>query len=309
MWQALMDEIGGFKGEEGPKRRTSLPDPLCWRDDVGKLAELTGLRRKDFGEDEAAYVAAVAKTVSPPMLPATLPPSPDHSVELPLVDDVILQLLPGAHQAEMRSVVLTGMGGAGKSVIASAVVRDKRIRRHFADGVLWLDGEPGEYSEKRFLLQLDKLAQQFEEVVLSRCYRQGTDSQYNLGPFASVSGAQRLFQMWQKKFDLRCLLVVDNTWNLVRRFYLYSCHTLWCADTAYDEGYATPGDAYQCFIPQKLSPGYYPVWGVVSSVFPGAREPRKARGLVACVCGQAGHIAHDIKRVWWRVELTEPVCM
>ena len=222
-WQKLMEEIAKSTRDEVS---TSLPDPMRWREDVGELVKLTGLRREDFREDEAGYVTAVAKIVSPPVLPATMPSLPDHFVNLHLVEDVISELLDCAPNTEMRGVVLTGIGGAGKSVIASAVVRDKRIRRHFADGVLWLGQESGDFSEQRFLLKLDKLAQQFEEVVLSRRYRQGRDSQYNLNEFQSVSDAQGFFKMWQNKFNLQCLLVVDNTWNVVRRAFLHSLQIL-----------------------------------------------------------------------------------
>lgn len=216
-WQRLMREVVASTRDGGC---TSLPDPMCWREDVGKLAKLTGLRRNDFEEDEEdkKYVTAVAKLVTPPGLPALLPPLPEHFVNVQLVNEVILKLLDRT-STEMPGVVLIGMGGSGKSVIASAVVRDKRIRRRFADGVLWLDQdqERGNFSEERFLHELDKLAHQFEEVVLSRRCRQGRVSEYNLGRFKSVSSAQGFFSMWQQKFNLQCLLVVDNTWNVVRR--------------------------------------------------------------------------------------------
>ena len=225
-WQKLMEEVAGATRVEGSSR---LPDPMCWREDLRELSKLTGLRREDFREDEddkREYVTAVAKMVSSPVLPAIVPPLPDHFVNLHIVEDVISKLLDCALNTEKRGVVLTGIGGAGKSVIASAVVRDKRIRRQFADGVLWLDQEPGEYNELLFLLKLNKLSQQFEEVVLSRHYRQGRDTQYTLNDFQSVSGAQDFFKMWQNKFNLQCLLVVDNTWNVVRRTFLHSFQIL-----------------------------------------------------------------------------------
>ncbi|CAM9733325.1 unnamed protein product [Scytosiphon promiscuus] len=212
-WQILMEEIAASTRDGS----SSLPDPMWWREDLRKFIEVTGLRRENFREDkgdERDFVTAVAKVVAPPVLPGIVPPLPDHFVNVPLVDSLVSELLGCTTNNVVRGTALTGMGGAGKSVIASAVVRDKRIRRHFTDGVLWLDQEPGEYNEDIFLLELKKLAQQFEEVVLSRHYRQGRDVQYNMGDLTSVSRAQGLFQMWQKKYGLRCLLVVDNTWNV-----------------------------------------------------------------------------------------------
>ncbi|CAM9768461.1 unnamed protein product [Scytosiphon promiscuus] len=213
-WRKLMEEVAASTRKESS---SSLPDPMCWRKDLRELSKLTGLRRENFGgdkENKGDFENAVAKMVAPPVLPGVIPPVPDHFVNVHLVDDVISELLGCTMNTGGRGVVLTGMGGAGKSVIASAVVRDKRIRRHFTDGVLWLDQEPGEYNEELFLLKLNKLAQQFEEVVLSRHYRQGRHVQYNMGYLTSVTGAQRLFQMWQTKYNLRCLLVVDNAWDV-----------------------------------------------------------------------------------------------
>ena len=207
-----MDEIGG------PARhaQSSLPDPLVWREDVSKLMPLTGLRRKDF-ESEKPYMEAIARLVSPLRLPDVLPPLPDYFVRPPLVDDVISGLLGTVSGREPSHIVVTGMGGAGKSLIASAVARDRMVRRSFTDGVLWLNDEPGDFSEKRLLDQLNTLCnKQFQDLVLNRHIRQGRTSQYNALSFENLKDAQEYFAMWQKKFDLRCLFIVDGTWNVVR---------------------------------------------------------------------------------------------
>lgn len=202
----------------------SLPDPGFWREDVGVLADLTGLR---FGGDKASYVKAIAGMLSPPRLPDAVPPLPDQFVKPSLVDSVISELLdisPGTS----RGSVLTGIGGAGKSVIASAVARDKSIRRRFRDGVLWINDDPQEFGEESLLHQLKTLAKQFRELVLARHYRQGHAFQYDVPDFKDLRDAQDFFPMWQKKYDLQCLLVVDSAWTVVRYM------GLGCTPTAYE---------------------------------------------------------------------------
>lgn len=212
-WRALMDKTAlSTRAADF----ASLPDPVYWRDDVGALAELTGLRRSDFGEDDAGYVKAIAGMLSPPRLPDTVPSLPDQFVKPSLVDSVISELLDSSPGTSRGSVVLTGIGGAGKSVIASAVARDKGVRRHFSDGVLWINDDPQEFNETKLLIQLKTLAKQFRELVLARHYRQGHAFQYDVPHFKDLRDAQEFFPMWQKKYDLQCLLVVDSAWTVVR---------------------------------------------------------------------------------------------
>lgn len=228
-WRTLMAEIGG-PTRVGDAESTSPPEPHVWRHDLTRLAPLTGLRRKDFGEDEEAYIKAVTSIVSPPRLPDAVPQLPDYFVKPQLVDDLISALL-GTDISEIQEqrVVLTGVGGAGKSLIAAYVARaigaagetgissaeTYDLQCRFSDGVLWLDDGPGDFSEQNLLSQLNTLAKQFRQVVLSRRYRQGRTSQYDVAEFVDVGDATGYFLMWQKKFDLQCLLIVDNTWNVV----------------------------------------------------------------------------------------------
>lgn len=211
-WRAFLEKIAKstHKGDW-----SSLPDPSSWLEDIVQLSDLTGLRWKDFEGDEQRYLHVVAWTVSPPRLPDSVPQLPDHYVQPPLFTEaksLLLQINPEAS----RGLVLTGMGGMGKSVIASACARDKDIRRRFGDGVLWLKDEPGDYSETRLVSRLSALAKQFTEMVLARHYRQGRTSQYSDNPnFKDLEDAQEFFPMWQRKYDLECLLIVDNVWNVV----------------------------------------------------------------------------------------------
>lgn len=209
-WRALMDQIAGSERDS----KTSLPDPILWRQDVGKLAAMTGLRREEFANDKD-YAEAVALIVPPPRLPDSstgMPPLPDHFAEPPLVGDVKSALLDVEPLAGTRGVVVIGIGGAGKSMVASAVARDKSVRHHFSDGVLWVTDD----SKRCLLDQLNALAKQFRKLILKRYFRQGKASQYEDKDFKDLNQARGYFPMWQKKHRLKCLLVVDNAWSSVR---------------------------------------------------------------------------------------------
>lgn len=213
-WRELMDKIGASTRHEGS---TSFPDPRSWRQDIRSLQPLTGLRRADFGDDELGYLKAVASVVTPPRLPGNVPSLPFYFVKPPLVEHAISVLMNAT--TNTRGLVLTGIGGAGKSLIASSVARDKDVRRHFGDGVLWLDVNSNTevFDEKTLLSQLEKLAHQFRDFVLPRHFRQGgSASKYDNRAFEDIKDAQGFFDMWHGKHSLRCLLVVDNVWNLVR---------------------------------------------------------------------------------------------
>ncbi|CAM9368085.1 unnamed protein product [Pylaiella littoralis] len=146
----------------------NLPDPLVWREDIERLAKMTGLRGADYGYNEASYVKSAARQITPPGLPHELPDLTELFVRPSLVDTVVseLEIIPPG-KANYHTV-LTGMGGAGKPLIASSIARNKAIRTRFRDGILWLENSPGDFSEKTFLLKLESLGHDFRERVLSR---------------------------------------------------------------------------------------------------------------------------------------------
>lgn len=197
-------------------KSASLPDPLHWRKDIEKLRELPGLRYEDFDNDEMSYAKAIAIMVSPPRLPVTVPPLPDHFVQPAIVDDIITTFVDKTIERNTRYMAVTGMDGTGKSLIASAVVRHKRLRRYFEHGILWLNDEARDYNEQDFLVRLSALGAQFQELVLSRFHRPGRASKHDHITFKNFQDAREYFLMWQTRHSLKCLLVVDNAWNLVR---------------------------------------------------------------------------------------------
>ncbi|CAM9956525.1 unnamed protein product [Scytosiphon promiscuus] len=194
--------------------KPSLPDPLVWREDIGRLAKMTGLRSADFGYDESSYVKSAARKITPPRLPRELPELPEHFVRPSLVDTVVSELVMIAPGKAKHHRVLTGMGGAGKSLTASAIARNKALRTRFRDGILWLEDSPGDFSEQNLILKLTKLGRDFQGRILSRHIKQGRSIQYDAIDFKNLEQAWGFFVARQKEqHDLRCLLVVDNVWN------------------------------------------------------------------------------------------------
>ena len=71
-----------------------------------------------------------------PAMSARFVPRPE------ILNDVVDHLLPIRRRAGPRRVTLHGMGGAGKTVLATVVAHDPRIAAAFPDGVLWIETGP-----------------------------------------------------------------------------------------------------------------------------------------------------------------------
>jgi len=95
---------------------------------------------------------------------------------------------------EVAITAILGMGGIGKTALATMLCYDPDIERRFSDGILWL--EIGQRDEKGALLQLlVKLTSALGSQV----------------PLSNVKqGITRLVVLLQNK---RCLIVLDNVWN------------------------------------------------------------------------------------------------
>jgi NB-ARC domain/WD domain, G-beta repeat len=89
-------------------------------------------------------------------------------------------------------VGLYGQGGIGKTVLAAAVARDDRIRRHFPDGVFWVT--VGERADL-LAVQLDLLARLGRRDATAR----------------SISTASQLLR--EALEEQRVLVVVDDVWS------------------------------------------------------------------------------------------------
>ena len=91
--------------------------------------------------------AIVAKGTTGPLLPPLLPnmaavpdgalPEPRSYVERPGVQKAVDDLIK---MEELRApYTIVGMGGGGKTVLASAVVRKQSVRQHFRGGIFWME--------------------------------------------------------------------------------------------------------------------------------------------------------------------------
>lgn len=90
----------------------------------GRIA--AGSPRLLDAKDEAAYKEAPA--IGQGYVP-----------RLALRNAVVGRVLSCGGASTASLVGLKGMGGVGKSMLAAAIVRDDEVRRHFADGILWVD--------------------------------------------------------------------------------------------------------------------------------------------------------------------------
>ena len=103
------------------------------------------------------------------------------------------------------TVSLWGMGGGGKTVLASSVVRDTRVRSSFRHGIFWFHF--GRESKTNVAMILEQLAR---ELAVSP-----TDTPL-LCPnkFDSADEAARHVSAIINSKNLRCLMVLDNVWDV-----------------------------------------------------------------------------------------------
>ncbi len=100
---------------------------------------------------------------------------------------------PVAITAKSRSVGVQGMGGIGKTVLATALARDEEVRRAFPDGVIWIT-----FGQTPQILTLQS------DVVEALGDKQATFTEIN-------SGKTQLRKLLTGK---ACLLILDDVWNL-----------------------------------------------------------------------------------------------
>ena len=99
---------------------------------------------------------------------------------------------------------LLGMGGGGKTLMASSVVRHDRVLSNFKDGVLWVPvGSEG----KDVALLLEHLA-----IELARLPTDKPRSCPNR--FNGAEEVVRHLSAVRAEGDLRCLVVLDNVWDV-----------------------------------------------------------------------------------------------
>ncbi len=166
------------------------------------LGELAGVHCEDF-RDDGRYAFALANLVRqlnesiPPLGTAyDVPSLPPRFLARPdRLDPLIASLRADLDRPVVLSGVtarvgLHGMGGIGKSVLAAAVARDRRIREAFPDGIVWLI-----VGQRPDIPGLQRQAHR----------RLGGD-----GAFADNEGRSKLAELMREK---AALLILDDVWN------------------------------------------------------------------------------------------------
>ncbi len=100
---------------------------------------------------------------------------------------------PMAITGQSRSVGVQGMGGIGKTVLATALARDEEVRQAFPDGVIWIT-----FGQTPQILTLQS------DVVEALGDKQASFTEIN-------SGKTQLRKLLTGK---ACLLILDDVWNL-----------------------------------------------------------------------------------------------
>jgi tetratricopeptide (TPR) repeat protein len=203
---------GAFKSEyvraewEHAQSRCIPIKPLLYKGDYSDLPpEIASVDGVDFRDSEK-YIERLEYLLrqfdealrSPGKLLGTPPSLPPHYVpRTSEIYEIRSKLLVDSHEAirlkdVQRKIGIHGMGGVGKSVLATSLIRDCEMRRKFYDGILWVT-----------LGSSPKL----EARLSSLCHALGQ----SLQPFADVQqGSATLKQLLQ---DKHCLLIVDDVWQ------------------------------------------------------------------------------------------------
>ena len=164
--------------------------------------------------DTNIAVTTITKTLEgrdPPRLnyaaeiPPAVPSLPKAYVERTAMHEVAVSGLVNEERNATATFSLWGLGGGGKTVLASSVVRDNRVRSSFRHGIFWFHiGQEGKAS---VALILEKLAR---EVAVAP-----TDTpQLCPNRFDSADEATRHVSATIKSKNLRCLVVLDNVWDV-----------------------------------------------------------------------------------------------
>lgn len=164
------------------------------------------VQSKELATDVKNEVAAMR----PPRLgkmapvPRAAPTLPTTYVPRTAMFEEVVADLTNLRRSASATHCLLGMGGGGKTLIASSVVRDYRVRTCFKDGVFWLTvGREG----KDVALLLEHLAVELARAPTDnprRCPDRFTDAEETLRHLSAV----------REENGLRCLVVLDNVWRV-----------------------------------------------------------------------------------------------
>ncbi|CAM9160206.1 unnamed protein product [Choristocarpus tenellus] len=144
-------------------------------------------------------------------LPTLLPDVADIPLGTPVLPSIHIQRvsLEGEVVATLsmaaRPYVLVGMGGVGKTILASAVVRNEVIRRTFQDGIFWLrmGRSAGKQVPRRLLQSLARGVGPDATANSRGIWRQ----------FKDMAHIIRYLSTIRAEGQLKCLVVLDDVWE------------------------------------------------------------------------------------------------
>ncbi len=133
-------------------------------------------------------------------IPRGAPTLPPTYVQRTTLLERVVDDLTNPHRSATATHCLLGMGGGGKTLMASSVVRDDRVRASFSPGMFWFTVGQG---VKDLLRLLECLA-----IDVARAL---TDTPHGCPRrFESKEEAVRHLSTVREENDLRCLVVLDN---------------------------------------------------------------------------------------------------
>lgn len=152
-------------------------------------------KNKNLSTTEVAKEAQASQFTLPKGVPFQALPLPTYFVERPIPQTTVKQYLLANQPNQTRTLVVSaiyGLGGIGKSVLASAISHDAEVQAQFPDGVLWAT-----------------LGQQPDVLsFLSNWIQSLGDHSYK--PITPETASAHLRTLL---YDKKMLLVVDDVWD------------------------------------------------------------------------------------------------
>ena len=142
------------------------------------------------------------KLAAVPCAAPSLPRS--HVPRTGMVEQIVSGLLGPQRESPVVDG-LVGMGGGGKTVLASSVVRDDRVRSRFIHGVFWVC--VGRAGKDNVALLLEQLARELAAAP--------SDTPHVCPhSFDTAENTARHLKEILARNKLRCLLVLDGVWDV-----------------------------------------------------------------------------------------------
>ena len=155
-------------------------------------------------------ISKMLEDLDPPSLndladiPLAVPSLPKAYVNRTGIKQEVVDGLINEKRNATATVALWGMGGRGKTVLASSVVRDNGVQSSFKHGIFWFHfGQQGKASVDLILRQLARELAVAPTDTPILCPNQ----------FHSTDEAARHVSAIIELKHLRCLVVLDNIWD------------------------------------------------------------------------------------------------